>query len=90
MKLIKETNRPIYSFKDYVGVCDGCQIELEYPEELVLIEVGRTDEMVLLVPKDTLICPNCSLQIGTLKLYKLLDVTEEFKSVRIKNKSDEK
>lgn len=82
MNIIKETDRKIGTLQEYHGACDGCQVDLEYIGELVVIEVENTDDVVSLCPKDTLVCPNCNHQIALLRLYKNLDITAALSEIK--------
>ena len=81
MEIKKETSRKIIKLEGYRGVCDACQIDLEYLGELFFIEIVNDDDKVLLVPIDTLFCPNCSKTIGTVTLLKNLEISEELESI---------
>jgi dUTPase len=82
MIIIKETNREIGTLGGYNGICDGCQIDLEYKGDLVVIKVDENDEEVVLVSKDRIICPNCNKEIVTMKLYKNLEISRELNKIK--------
>lgn len=88
MEIKKETSRKIGTIKDYKGICDACQIDLEYSGDLDFIEIVNNDEMVLLIPIDTLACPNCSKTIGRITLLKNLEISGELEAVRQKRKHE--
>lgn len=84
MIIKKESSRTAGRLQGYKGMCDGCQVDLEYFGELIVVEIENDNDKVLLVPIDILSCPNCSKTIQTITLLKNLEISEELKSIQFK------
>lgn len=82
MKIIKETARRVIRIRGYVGVCDGCHVPIEYPDDLLMLVIEDTDTKITLTPVDVLVCPNCSHQVGFMFVYKNLDITKELEAIK--------
>lgn len=82
MKIIKKTSRKIGTVREYKGVCEGCGAELEYLDELIVIEIGLDDEKAMLVPIDRLICSSCNHEISILKLYRSMEISGELEIIK--------
>ncbi len=81
MKIIVRQSYDLRSIHNYSGICDFCGTPLEYPGTLVVI-ISRYDELDIQYPIDELECPECGKKIERFKIYKNLNVTDQFKKVK--------
>jgi hypothetical protein len=81
LKLVREVHRTLGLVRGWKGICDACQIDLEYDEEFVVILVKEDDIQRFSVPIDLMSCPNCSHTIELIRDYKNLDISKEIEKI---------
>lgn len=85
MNLKRKTHRRVGRVKDYGGVCNTCGSPIFYKKSFMVIEVKRTPDYVIVVPADVFLCPYCGVGIETIRLYKTMNVSAEFKEMAEKH-----
>ncbi len=80
-QLIKKTHRKVILNIGYGGVCHNCNSPIAYDDEMIVVEIVKTDDFFLAVPIDSYECPYCNAHVETIRVYRSLDVTKELSKV---------
>lgn len=69
---------------EYGGVCHSCGSPVSYngPIQTLVLEDNITPNEIRLFVLDKVFCPFCDCQMVTIKVYKNMEVTEEFAGVK--------
>ena len=65
------------TFRDYGGVCHGCNSPIYYDGEMIVIEIENTIEYIRVVPVNIYECSFCGEIMRVVKIYKNLDISKE-------------
>ena len=80
-QLIRKSHRKVVLNIGYGGVCHACNSPVAYDDEMLLVEVIKTDVYWIGVPVDIYECPHCNTHVETIRIYKSLEVSKELSKV---------